>query len=157
MAELRSLLGVSDLSNLKTYIQSGNLVFKSGRDQGSIEKVIKHQIKDHFGFDVPTQVISTDDLTKAIKLNPYDHLDQSKMHITFLATPPEKELIENVPASPNSNERFKVSGRITYVYCPDGYGRTKLNNGFFERHLKVEATTRNWKTCLKLHEMANEV
>ncbi len=155
MAALRELLTQRGLLDIQTYIQSGNIVFKApGEAFKVLNRKIGDAIQEHFGYQVPVMVLKTNELQQAVDDNPLADQDTSKLHITFLAEEPSKDLAAALPPSPNPRESFVVEGKVIYVYCPDGYGRTKLNNMFFERKLKVTATTRNWKTCMKLLELA---
>ena len=154
MAELRRILADKGLVNLQTYIQSGNLVFRSSLDTDVIVNTIKNSIQGYFGFQVPTLVIVSGDMKEVVNNNPFPEADLSKLHVTFLADSPDLQLAGSIPPSDNPNEAYLIKDRVIYVYCPDGYGRTKINNMFFEKHLKITATTRNWKTCSKLLEMA---
>ena len=156
MAELRQLLSNVGLQNLETYIQSGNLVFKADQKADELAATIRERILNHFGFEVPTLVLPANEMDIVIQENPFQDKDLSKVHVTFLSSQPNDQLIESLRPSPNPNESYLVKGKVIYVHCPDGYGRTKINNMFFEKKLKTTATTRNWKTCLKLWEMAQE-
>ncbi len=156
MAELRQLLSNLGFQDLDTYIQSGNIVFKADQNSDKIQGTIRENILSRFGFEVPTLVLPTVEWAMVIQENPYKDKDLGKLHVTFLASQPDKQLIESLRPSPNPNESYLVKGKVIYLHCPDGYGRTKINNMFFERKLKTTATTRNWKTCLKLWEMAKE-
>jgi uncharacterized protein (DUF1697 family) len=82
--------------------------------------------------------------------------DPSKLLVTFLASAPAKKKADALAVPDGGTDEFAVGqGRTeVYVHCPNGYGRTKLNNSFFEKKLDVVATTRNWKTVNKLLEMA---
>ncbi len=157
MAELRQLLSNLGFQELNTYIQSGNIVFKADQNANELAVTIRECILNHFGFEVPTLVLPADEMDMVIQENPFQDKDLNKLHVTFLSSQPNGQLIESLPPSPNPNESYLVKGKVIYVYCPDGYGRTKINNMFFERKLKTTATTRNWKTCWKLWEMAERV
>ncbi len=154
MAELRQLLSDIGLHDLESYIQSGNIIFKADQDADKLAGVIRESILNHFGFEVPTLVLPAAEMDLIIQKNPFQDKDLSKLHVTFLSSQPNSQLVESLPLSSNPNEGYLVNGKVIYVYCPDGYGRTKINNMFFERKLKTAATTRNWKTCLTLWEMA---
>ncbi len=154
MAELRQLLSGAGLEELETYIQSGNIVFKANQTPDKLEEVIRESIMGHFGFEVPTLAMPAEAMDMVIKENPFKDKELSKLHVTFLATHPDSQLVESLPASSNTDEAYRIIEKVIYVYCPDGYGRTKINNMFFERKLKTTATTRNWKTCLTLWKMA---
>ena len=156
MAELRQLLSNKGLADVQTYIQSGNIVFNSEIEENQLADIVRSCILDHFGFEVPTLIVPASKLNLIIAENPLHNIDINKLHVTFLTELPEKQLVDALPLSPNPNEEYRIVGDVIYVYCPDGYGRTKINNMFFERKLKGIATTRNWKTCLKLREMAQQ-
>ena len=79
--------------------------------------------------------------------------DLSKLYVTFLVDQPSSEALANLALPANSVDEFAVSGQHVYIFCPGGYGRTKLSNVFFERKLNVAATTRNWKTVTALTKM----
>ena len=102
-------------------------------------------------------VITPKELAEVAKGNPLPRqkgIDVSRLHVTFLSgTPPTNaaELLEPLVTRP---ERVHVSGQIVYLYCPNGYGETKLNNNNIENKLSVGATTRNWKTVNTLLSMA---
>jgi len=156
MAELRKQLSNKGLEDVQTYIQSGNIVFASQIEDNKLVDIVQNCLLNHFGFEVPTLVVPSEKLDFIIDENPLRNIDISKLHVTFLKQLPNRQLVEALPPSPNSNEEYRIIEDVIYVYCPDGYGRTKINNMFFERKLKVTATTRNWKTCLKLRDMAQQ-
>ena len=76
--------------------------------------------------------------------------DETKLHVTFLARAPESALVDKLDPARGGRDRFHVAGQDVYLHCPDGYGRSKLSNAYFERQLGVAATTRNWKTVTQL-------
>ena len=107
---------------------------------------------------MPVQIINKEELKKIIKQNPFTNKssDLNFLYITFLSKKPTKENIEQIKNIQYKEDKFKVLGKVIYIYCPGGYGKTKFNNAFFEKKLKVSATSRNWKTSLKLLEMSNK-
>ena len=93
-------------------------------------------------------------------MNPYinnDEIDKSKLYVTIIKSIPDKTLTEKILTIESTNDKFIIFENIIYLYCSNGYGRTKLTNKFFENKLKVIATTRNWKSTNKLLEIANEI
>ena len=114
-----------------------------------------------FGFSVVVIVRKPGELAKVIKANPFhgsDSIDEIRLYITFLKTTPASLLVKALqPAAARSTDQYKVLGREVYLYCPNGYGKTHLSNTFFEKQLKVRATTRNWKTVNTLHAMALDI
>ena len=161
MAELRQQLSALKLEKLQTYIQSGNLVFSSPEtDSKALASQIKQNIFDTYGFEVPTHVWREEEWEEIFSQSPF--LPQkaeeiAKLHVTLLQELPsqdQKSALSQVHFPP---DEFIIKGQAIYLYCPNGYGRTKLTNTFWERKLKVSATTRNWKTVTKLREMVEEL
>jgi uncharacterized protein (DUF1697 family) len=143
---------------IRTYIQSGNIIFETeAQDKTLIQKSIHEKIKDVYGFDVPTLVRSAVELKLVFKNNPFineHHIDIDKLHVTFLNDIPAKENVAKLSEFRGLEDQFILKDDVVYICCENGYGRTKLNNTFFENKLKVSATTRNWKTVGKLVDMA---
>ena len=156
MDALREMYEKLFFGSITTYIQSGNIVFRSVETKPEkLEKDISNQIKKDFGFDVPVIVLTVDNLQRIIDDNPFSQ-DQNFSHITFLASKPEKYDIKTIEEKKSGREEVHIADDAVYLYCPDGYGSTKLNNTFLERKLKVGATTRNLKTVNKLLQIARE-
>lgn len=159
MNELRHLFGKLKFKNVRTYIQSGNVVFECNKtSREGLQKTIEKKIVDTFGFEVPVIVKEKVEIEQVLKDNPFvneRNEDITKLHVTFLAKEPEEENINKIKKLKYDPDEFIISGKGIYLFCPDGYGNTKLNNGFFEAKLKVAATTRNWKTVKELAAMAN--
>jgi uncharacterized protein (DUF1697 family) len=143
---------------VKTYIQSGNVAFSAKeKSPSAIKKAIEVAISQRFGFDVPVLVREQADIQRVLDGSPFLHekgIEVDKLHVTFLDELPEQTCIDNLLTYDFTPDRFVLQGKEVFVYCPNGYGRTKLNNTFFESKLKVGATTRNWKTVNVLAEMA---
>jgi len=158
MADLRSHLSDLGLSGVQTYIQSGNITFKSpAMPEEDLAATIRKKIMKAYGFEVPTLVISAATFQKIAAANPFTEAagtDPARMLITFLEKVPGAEATGVFAQMNFPNEHFQLIGKAVYLYCPNGYGRAKLNNNFIERKLNVPATTRNWKTVLKLLDMA---
>ena len=146
--------------SVTTYIQSGNIVFRSVETKlEKLEKEISNQIEKVFGFDVPVIVLTIDNLQQIIDDNPFpkdQSKDQNFLHITFLSSNPAKYDIKAIQEKRLSGEEIVIIENAVYLYCPNGYSNTKLNNTFLETKLNVRATTRNWKTANKLLQIASE-
>jgi uncharacterized protein (DUF1697 family) len=96
---------------------------------------------------------------RLIEHNPFvtqRHEDLTKLHVTFLAASPSKLLAGNLVVPTGSPDEFILDDKELYLFCPNGYGNTKLSNNFFERKLSVTTTTRNWKTVNALYNIANQ-
>src|SRR6266481_8741056 len=139
METLRSSFGALKLSNVQTYVQSGNVIFGCG--DGSVaalcEKIEQRILRD-FGFSVPVFLRTAKELQEIIRDNPFlreNDVDHSKLHVTFLSDAAPKMALEALQPLAAQSERFRVLGRQVYLYCPDGYGRTKLSNTAIEKKL----------------------
>lgn len=160
MEDLKLLYKSLYLKDVKTYIQSGNIIFKSKNpDSKDLSSKIKVKIREVFGFDVPVIIRTEKEYKKVIEDNPFKEEDTKQLYVTFLSEIPSKNLIEDI----NVNLGYKTQDHLDkcvinrkeiYLLLPEGYSRTKLNNVFFEKKLKVYTTTRNWKTVTKLYDIA---
>lgn len=161
MDALRTSYESLELSNVTTYLQSGNIIF-TGKDVEPDEfaQTISGQIERDFGFHVPVIVLSIDKLKQIIGDNPFSKdsdKDKTFLHVTFLSSIPEKFDLSTIEEKKQSGEEISVTGNAVYLYCPNGYGRSKLNNNFLEAKLKTVATTRNWKTTNELLKIAQQI
>ncbi|NBC08978.1 MAG: DUF1697 domain-containing protein [Bacteroidetes bacterium] len=158
MADLRRSLSGLGYTGLQTYIQSGNIVFDAeAQDTGAVETAIAQCIQEDFGYEVPVLALTAQELEEIAAQNPFSEeaeADGRRMLLTLLNAPPAAGTVEQLDAKEYGSERYVVQGRVVYLHCPEGYGRAKLNNNFLERKLQVPATTRNWKTVVKLLELA---
>jgi uncharacterized protein (DUF1697 family) len=160
MEELRLTFQKLGFENVTTYIQSGNVVFTASETATSqLAAKIAEAIKTDFGFDVPVVVLTAAELQTIAKNNPLNDgtRDEAFLHVTFLAENPAAFNLSDIEAKKQGNEEIVISGKVVYLYCPHGYGKTKLTNTFLESKLKVPATTRNWKTTCELLRMAEVI
>jgi len=160
MDALRQMYTNLGYTEVQSYIQSGNVTFNSSETNIlDIEKIISEKILQTFGFEVTVLIITADEFRNAIKTNPFqkDTLkDPAFMHLTFLSCIPENNLQDSISPADYLPDEFRIIGRTIYIYCPNGYGNTKITNNFFENKLKLTATTRNLKTCTELLSMAEK-
>ena len=150
MADLSRVVAERGGRDARTYLQSGNVVF-SGSSR--VASGLSAALSEAAGFDVPVLLRSAPDLAAVVAGQPFDG-PESAWHVTFLATAPSASADAALDPSAYGPDSFAVAGREVYLRVPGGYGRTKLNNAFFERKLGVVATTRNWRTVCALAEMA---
>ena len=153
MERLRALCEELGLKDVRTYVQSGNVVFSAAHWARAIAQVLEGEAR------LPVSVIvrSSADMARIIASNPFLNekgIDTKRLHVTFLEKTPAKSAIKALDTLPSGTDRFVHVGEEVYVYCPNGYGNTKLSNTAFEKALAVRATTRNWNTVNKLCEMA---
>jgi uncharacterized protein (DUF1697 family) len=157
MEELKKSYGSLGFQDVRTYIQSGNVVFRHpGTDAMKVASEIERGLKRSFAFDVLVIVRTRDELQDLVEANPFAGKDEGKQHVTFLSEKPSVFPAEEVGRAKDKAEEFSVRAMEVYLFCPNGYGNTKLSNNFFERKLKVSATTRNWRTVNALLLMASE-
>lgn len=155
MVELSKLYDSLGFNHVKTYIQSGNVIFDSpSTDILELSAKIQQTIKNSFDFDVPLFIRTIEEFTALIQNNPFANKDLTKLHVTFLSGFPTSQPIQEINAVKDELEEFLICGKEIYLFCPNGYGQTKLTNSFFEKKLKVLATTRNWNSVNKLLSMA---
>jgi uncharacterized protein (DUF1697 family) len=161
MEDLRALSGDLGFLDVETYVQSGNIVFQSSLENPNIiSKRLGAKIIESFGFEVPVIVRTLEGMRDVISNNPFlkeNGIDSSKLHVTFLSEIVQKTSLEKLAELSTSPDRFYPAPREIYIYCPLGYGRTKLSNVGVEKALSVMATTRNWKTTNKLLEMVSKI
>jgi len=158
MDDLKAMYRQLNFQNIETYLQSGNVIFWDEKyDPSDLATTISSKIQKQFGFEVPVIVLNVDDLKAIIEANPFKDdlkMDQQFLHVTFLAADPKKIDFETITAKRSSGEEIVMIKKAVYLYCPNGYGRTKLTNNFLETKLRVGATTRNWKTVNELLKIA---
>ena len=157
MYELAELYNSLGFTNPRTYIQSGNVVFShSHKGNTDLADRIQGAIETQLGLNVEVFLRTPEELEKLVKKNPFIGNDQSRMHVTFLHTKPSSVPRNEIEDVAVAGEKFAVFDREVCLFLPNGQGRTKLSNGFFEKILKVPATTRNWNTVLALMALAKE-
>lgn len=161
MEKLRQIYTDLGFENVKSYIQSGNVIFECKEsDDKKLAEIIEREISTVFSYEVPVIVIELNKLKQIISENPFlndDSKNTDFLHITFLSDLPTKDSLDKIIDGQYQNDEFKVVDKSVYLYCPNGYGKTKLTNKFFEDKLKVTATTRNWKTIKELINMAEKI
>lgn len=158
MAELRELLTKSGLKNVRTYIQSGNVVFKSSEKSfQKLEKKICEAIQSHFGFDVSIIVRTRYDLERIFNACPFPEEKKKTSHFTMLHTIPENELVKIASGKVYEGEEYVIINDCIYFYCAKGYGQAKFNMNLFERKLKTASTSRNYNTIVKLLSLSSEL
>lgn len=157
MSDLKTLFEATGFQNVETYIQSGNVIFSAKEKSNKIvEDKISSAIKSKLGYYVQVIVLTPEELEQVLKNNPFlkKKKDAESFYVTFLSENPSAENIKKLNAVDYSPEEFIIYGKSIYLFVPNGYGKAKLNNNFFENKLKVFGTTRNWKTVNKLFELS---
>ena len=143
----------------KTYLRSGNAVFKSAESSAvEIGTTIESALREIRGVEASVLVFGKEELKQAIASNPFPQAkeDPSTLHLFFLSEPPQSPDMESLTTYEADSESFVLTGKVFYLHAPDGFGRSKLAVRV-ERLLGVDATARNWRTVSKVLEMANNL
>ena len=166
MNELKGLFEKLGFTNVKTYIQSGNVVFlNEGKGRQDLAEVIEEGIKKSFGFGVDAVVLEFSELREMLAKNPFDEKrsDGGRIYFSILLESPSKErtaefynLKRSIRKS-GSDDDFEISGRTVYVLCRNGWSKSPFNGSTIEKVLKVDTTSRNLETMKKLVEIASGV
>lgn len=156
MAPLRSELEKSGLKNVRTYIQSGNIIAVSSLSQSELQKLVRDVIKEHFGGDITVLAKTVDQFRKILKDNPFKNADTTKLYFTFLAAKPDNLLVKEFLSPGYSPDGVEIIDDTVYVLCTTRYSDLKVNTNYIERKLKVAATTRIYNTIAKLVELGSE-
>jgi len=158
MNALRALYESLGLRDAQTYIQSGNVIFRTrAQDMELLRNRIANGIESSFGFRVDVILRSSFDLKAVIAKNPFakrSDIEPSKLLVTFLASDPGREVRERVLAIEAHPEELRIEGRELYIYFPNGMARPKLSPALLDKTLKTSWTGRNWNTVRKLLEIA---
>jgi uncharacterized protein (DUF1697 family) len=156
MADLKALYEDLGFENVKTYIQSGNVVFSFKKtSKEKLEQLIFDKIQSHYGFEVPNLILEAEEIKNALNNNPYPNIE--KPYFTFLSELPTVENVVELSKHSFENEFYKLKGKVIYSHYPNGAGRAKMTLNFFEKKLKVRGTARNLNTTKKLIELANNI
>ena len=160
MDQLRKALEGMGFADVATYVQSGNVIFKTSVKMAQgLSKKIEDLLLREFSMSVPVIVRTSEEIATVLKNNPFlkqSGIETSKLHVTFLSQAPEKTAVERLDSIAAGADRFRCCGQEIYLYCPNGLGGTKLSINLFEKMLSVGATTRNWNTVNALYEMARD-
>lgn len=153
MDELKKFFESLDLKKVKTFIQSGNVIFDSTTAPADISSKLEKEIKKTFGIDITVVIRTPDELKKIISDAPYmkEMMKETKLlYIMLLSGQPNSSDLKKIEPSKYLPDQFFLLGKEMYLYLPNGAGRTKLSNNFFENKLKVSGTSRNWNTINEL-------
>ena len=158
MAELQELLS-SEFEGVHTYIQSGNIVFLSDKVRSEIALKVSQLIKEHIGPDLPTVVVTREEVQEMLDMNPFigEKYDIARVFFTLTNNDLANDLVEKLQKETFDGEELAIVGDKIYLYLPKDVSRSKLNNNYVEKRLKIVATTRNFNTLSKLITMVDEL
>jgi len=148
MKELQAVCLNLGWKEVQTYIQSGNIVFRSDKSAEDLSQALIEAIVTSFGFDVPVLIIDEMKLQTVLSTNPTKR-ECKDVYYTFLYNSHNSLTIDNK----YKEDSFELIGDVVYIDCLT-YGKTKFNNTFFEKKLQTIATTRNYKTLSKLRDIS---
>jgi len=160
MADLKALVEGLGHTNVKTHINSGNVVFSTSgpRTDADLARQIETAIMARCNLDVPVIVRSAAELAAIVAGNPFPgHVDEPKtLHVSFLSEAPEPHLVDALAEAEQGDDDYRVVGKDVYLHYPNGLSGAVFMVDGLDRALGVTATSRNWRTVLKLAGMANE-
>ena len=160
MKQFAALLATLELTSVKTYIQSGNAVFRGPKGPATaLADAIASAIEETFEFRPRVIALTRNDLANAIAANPFpegDDQDGRKLHLFFLGRAPKAIDAAGLEAVKRPTERWKADGPYFYLYAPEGFGTSKLA-GKVEKCVGVPATARNWRTVRELLKLADAI
>jgi uncharacterized protein (DUF1697 family) len=157
MPALREALTDAGFDDVRTYVQSGNVVLSSRASATTVGRKVARVIEDRFRLEIDVVVRTRDELARVVKRDPLGKVatNPKRYQVTFLAAKPDAKVVKQLEAAALSSERVVHSGRELYTWHPSGIGRSKLAALLSGPGLGVTATARNWATVTKLLEMAN--
>lgn len=156
MRDLSALFVETGCEDVRTYIQSGNVVFRAGQAlAGRVPEIIGEATSERFGFRVPVLTRTRAELAAIVRENPFLRAgaDTEELHVGFLARRPEAAAADALDPDRSLPDEFAVVGREVYFHCHFGLARTKLTTRYFESKLSTTMTVRNWRTVSRLHGM----
>lgn len=159
MAELREIMQDLNCREVRTHLQSGNVVFVAPARAGASDRIaheIEHAIERRLGLSVPVLVRSAGELAEVVERNPLEDVasNPSRLLVTFLSGTVQRQQIAAIDPERFLPDRFAAGEREIYVWAPRGASETKLTHAFWERRLGLTATARNWNTVQRLMEIA---
>lgn len=157
MAALRGWLEDLGHTEVRTHLQSGNVIFTSRESPEKAARDIEEVIHRQLGLDLRVLVRTRDELAAVVARDPFGEIatDPARYLVTFLAETPDPAGIDDLGPASFAPDAFHVEGREVYVWCPEGVRHTKLTHAFWQRRTGFAATARNWNTVTRLLSLAD--
>lgn len=156
--ELVEIFAEAGCRDVRTYIQSGNVVFRAAASlaDGLLARITAAIASSH-GYQIPVVIRTGADLASVVSGNPFlaAGADPGKLHVGFLAETPDPARVATLDPDRSPPDAFELRGNQVFLHYPAGVARSKLDNAYFDRTLGTVCTIRNWRTVCRLHEMAN--
>lgn len=158
MADLRAAFNDAGYEDVRTYVQSGNVVLTAATNASELEAEAQRLIADRFGLDVPVVGRSRDELASVVALNPLKDVatNPKRYQVSFLSAELAADMVATLQAAAVGEEQLVAHGRELYAWHPEGVARSKLWNALAGKGLGTVATARNWTTVETLLAMADE-
>ena len=160
MDRLRQSLETLGFEQVKTFIQSGNVVFTTGKRSAlALSRQIENKILEDFGFSVCVITKTADEMRQSLEKNPFlreGGIDPERLHVVFLSEAPASEALKKLAELTILPDRSQCVGTEIYLYLPNGVAQSFWMKTPLDRVLSVVTTTRNWKTVNCLHQMCRE-
>lgn len=156
MDALKSIFEALEFQNVKTYIQSGNVIFEASvTEHELLAESIEMQLRVELGYEITVVVKTLSELEEVIQHNPFteNEASEGKLYVSFLSKEPVAEDLAALLSVQNGVDEIRALDREVYILCRQGYGKSQFSNNFIEKKLRVPATTRNWQTVNKLANM----
>lgn len=156
MRDLASMFEEAGCGNVRTFIQSGNVLFTAGPGVSKkLALLIARRIEERFGYRTPVVLRTAEEMRAVVAGNPFllRGLGEDNLHVMFLADTPGAAQIARLDPLRSPGDRFVVQRRDVYLHLPNGAAKTKLTNAWFDSKLETVSTCRNWRTVQKLLEM----
>ena len=157
MEKLRATLEEASYQDVRTLLQSGNVVLTTTAEPPTLERDLANTLRDAFDLEIAVVVRTRDELADVIACDPFgDEVDDpARYQVSFLSAEPDPDRVRELERADVAPERVAVRGREVYAWHPQGVGRSELAKLVTSRRLGVEVTARNWRTVTKLLELAD--
>lgn len=157
MAELRALCGELGWEEVETYIQSGNLVFSASGKPAALESRLEAAIAERFGLAVPVLIRTAAQWAACAQANPFPKAgrdEPNRLQMLVSKSPPRSDAAEKLTERAQAGEAVRSAGGVLWFHYPNGAGTSKLTPALIDKACGSPSTARNWRTVLKLKEMA---
>lgn len=158
MKDLAAMFDAAGCGDVRTYIQSGNVVFTAPKALARrVPQLVGAAITEQFGYTIPVVLRSVEELAAVVAANPYEVSEEEErlLHVAFLEKVPTAEAVASLDPERSPRDEFVVNGGEIYVRYAKGVADSKLTNAYFDARLKTISTARNWRTTKKLLELAS--
>jgi len=156
MADLRAALTNAGLLDVQTYIQSGNVVARSCLDQTAVQTLAHEVIAQEIGADLVVIARTQKQIKRVVEDNPFPADAVARTYFSLMQSTPTSTLVEELSRLSFSPDVVKIIGSTLYTLYATKHSDSKFNNNFFERKLKIVATTRNFNTMSRLVELTRQ-